>query len=226
MISSALFLSVAFLISSDDPSKPSPPDAKQIQKLIRDLGSDDFGIREKATRTLSDAGKEALPALREALQSNDAEVRQRARRIMDTIQSSTAYLRESLKNQDPALRKEAAEIIERLGPSAKAVTQALVDALKDKDESVRDAVLNALLAIDPSAEVVKKAIPAKANVEGKYQNLLRRIRVPRDKQSYGEFHDYGHFEGSEWAGFTDLPAGYWVYLSPHWYIWGETKNGK
>ncbi len=226
MISSALFLSVAFLISSDDPSKPSPLDAKQIQKLIRDLGSDDFGIREKATRTLSDAGQEALAALREALQSNDAEVRQRARRIMDTIQSSTAYLRESLKNQDPALRKEAAEIIERLGPSAKAVTPTLVDALKDKDESVRDAVLNALLAIDPSAEVVKKAIPAKANVEGKYQNLLRRIRVPRDKQSYGEFHDYGHFEGSEWAGFTDLPAGHWVYLSPHWYIWGETKNGK
>jgi gas vesicle protein len=226
MISSALFLSVAFLISSDDPSKPSPPDAKQIQKLIRDLGSDDFGIREKASRALSDAGKGALPALREALQSNDAEVRQRARRIMDAIQSSTTYLGESLKDQDPALRKEAAEIIERLGPSAKAMTPALVDALKDKDESVRDAVLNALLAIDPSAEVVKKAIPAKANVEGKYQKLLRRIRVPRDKQSYGEFHDYGHFEGSEWAGFTDLPAGYWVYLCPHWYIWAEMKNGK
>jgi gas vesicle protein len=226
MISSALFLSAAFLISSDDPAKPSPPDARQIQKLIRDLGSDDFEVREKASRALSDAGKVVLPALREALQSNDAEVRQRARRIMDAIQSSTAYLRESLKNQDPALRKEAAEIIERLGPSAKAVTPALVDALEDKDESVRDAVLNALLAIDPSAEAVKKAIPAKANVEGKYQKLLGRIRVPRDKQSYGEFHDYGHFEGSEWAGFTDLPAGYWVYLAPHWYIWGEMKNGK
>jgi hypothetical protein len=226
MISPALFLGVAFLIPSDNPSNSGPLDPKQIQNLIRYLGADDFGTREKASQALVDAGKAALPALREALESNDAEVRQRARRIMDRIQSSTAYLIESLKNSDPALRKEAAEIIERLGQSAKSLTPVLLEALKDQDESVRDAVLNALVTIDPSGEAVKKAVPAKAHADGKYQKLLRRIRVPRDKQSYGEFHDYGHYEGSEWAGFTELPAGYWVYLAPHWYIWGEIKEGK
>jgi hypothetical protein len=226
MISPVFFLSVFFLISSDDSAKTSPPDAKQIQQLIQDLASDDFGTREKASRTLSSVGKTALPALREALQSNDAEVRQRARRIMDAIQSSNAYLMENLKDQDAAMRKEAAEIIERLGPAAKALTPALVEALKDKEESVRDAALNALLAVEPGHTTVVKAVPARAHVDGKYQKLLRRIRVPRDKQSYGEFHDYGHYEGSEWAGFTDLPVGYWVYLAPHWYIWGEIKEGK
>jgi hypothetical protein len=71
---------------------------------------------------------------------------------------------------------------------------------------------------------VTKAVPGKAHGDGKYQKLLRRIRVPRDKQSYGEFHDYGQYEGSEWAGFTDLPTGFWVYVYPHWYIWGEMKK--
>ena len=226
MISPAVFLSVALFVSSDGSAKTSPADAKQIQQFIQDLGSDDFGTREKATRALSEAGKAALPALREALQNNDAEIRQRARRIVDKIQSSTAYLIESLKDQDPAMRKEAAEVIERLGPSVKAVSPALVEALKDKEESVRDAALNALLVVDPSVAAVAKAIPAKAPADGKYQKLLRRIRVPRDQQTYGEFHDYGHYEGSEWAGFADLPAGFWVYLAPHWYIWGEMKEGK
>jgi HEAT repeat protein len=222
----ALILTAALIGPADEPSKSAPADAKQIQKLIRDLGADEFNVREKATKELSSIGRNALPALREALQSGDLEVRQRARHAMDAIQTSTQYLTESLKDPDPALRKEAAEILERLGPAAKAVAPALVAALQDKDESVRDAVLNALLAIDPGAESVKKAVPAKANGEGNYQKLLRRIRVPRDKESYGEFHDYGHYEGSEWAGFTDLPSGFWVYVYPHWYIWGEMKNGK
>lgn len=226
ILAPALLLTAAVLFSLDEQSKLASADATQIKKLIRELGSDEFNVREKATKTLSEIGRAALPALREALQSNDAEVRQRARHVMDAIQTSTQYLTDSLKDKDPALRKVAAEILERLGPHAKAVVPALVAALQDKDEAVRDAVLNALLAIDPGAEPVKKAVPVKAHGDGKYQKLLRRIRVPRDKQTYGEFHDYGQHEGSEWAGFTDLPSGYWVYLYPHWYIWGEIKNGK
>jgi hypothetical protein len=219
-----LFLTISILIALDDPSKPAAPDAKQLKQLIHDLGSDDFSVREKATQGLSEIGRPALPALREALQSTDAEVRQRARRIMDSIQTSTKYLLESLKDPDPAQRKEAAEILQRLGAAAKPVVPALVEALKDKDETVRDAVIDALLVIDPATEALTRAIPAKAHVDGKYQKLLRRIRVPRDKQSYSEFSDYGHYDGSEWAGYNNLPPGYWVYVYPHWYIWEEQKQ--
>lgn len=223
MIIVVLFLA-ASITHLDEPTKVAPPDAKQLKKLIHDLGSDDFGVREKATQSLSDIGRPALPALREALQSPDAEVRQRARRIMDSIQTSTKYLLESLKDPDAAQRKEAAEILERLGATAKTAVPALVEALKDKDETVRDAVINALVAIDPAADALTRVIPAKASADGKYQKLLRRIRVPRDKQNYSDFSDYGHYDGNEWAGYTDLPPGYWVYVYPHWYIWGEQKQ--
>jgi gas vesicle protein len=219
-----LFLTTSISFPLDEPTKAAAADAKQLKKLIHELGSDDFSVREKATQGLTDIGRTALPALREALQSADAEVRQRARRVMDSIQTSTKYLLESLKDSDPSQRKEAAEILERLGGSAKPIVPALVEALKDKDETVRDAVINALVAIDPAADALARAIPAKAHVEGKYQKLLRRIRVSRDKQSYSDFSDYGHYDGSEWAGYTDLPPGYWVYVYPHWYIWGEQKQ--
>jgi hypothetical protein len=61
----------------------------------------------------------------------------------------------------------------------------------------------------------------KASVKGKYSKLLAVIRVPADKEEYGEFNDYGAFDGTEWAGYKGLPKGKWVYVFPHWYIWGN-----
>jgi hypothetical protein len=63
----------------------------------------------------------------------------------------------------------------------------------------------------------------KASVKGKYSKLLTVIRVPEDQKEYGKFNDYGPFEGTEWAGYTGLPKGNWVYVYPHWYIW-EKEN--
>ena len=92
-LAEVLLLTAVVLIPLDDPSKAAAPDAKQLKKLIHDLGADEFSVREKATQALSEIGRPALPALREALQqSTDAEVRQRARRVMDSIQTSTKYL--------------------------------------------------------------------------------------------------------------------------------------
>jgi len=56
---------------------------------------------------------------------------------------------------------------------------------------------------------------------GKYVNLLRRISVPNDRQRYGLCRDYGRYSGSSWAGYRNLPRGYWTYKYPHWYIWGR-----
>jgi hypothetical protein len=63
----------------------------------------------------------------------------------------------------------------------------------------------------------------RASVEGKYRDLRRIIPVPADKQNHTEFCDYGMYNGTAYAGYNDLPAGYWVYVYPHWYIWGETN---
>ena len=69
---------------------------------------------------------------------------------------------------------------------------------------------------------IKEGLPlSKASVQGKYRNLLRAISCPMDKESYGEFHDYGYYTGAEWRGHKNIPSGHWVYLYPRWYIWGE-----
>ena len=68
------------------------------------------------------------------------------------------------------------------------------------------------------------AAEKKASVEGKYSRLLKVIEVPDDKQSYGEFNDYGYSPSQTYAGHANIPAGYWVYVAPNWYIWGETKE--
>jgi hypothetical protein len=86
----------------------------------------------------------------------------------------------------------------------------------------------AVLAAQPGVQGQdKKAdgdLPAelkKASVDGKYGNLLKKFEVAGDKEAYGEFNDYGRYEGTEWAGQKNLPPGYWVYVAPNWYIWGE-----
>ncbi len=64
---------------------------------------------------------------------------------------------------------------------------------------------------------------AAASVNGKYYNLLRSIYVPSDRSSYGDFYEWGYWSGSSWKGHTNLPHGYWVYVYPNWYIWGNRK---
>jgi len=64
----------------------------------------------------------------------------------------------------------------------------------------------------------------KAQADGKYAMLLRQVLAPEDVASYGEVKDYGFWTGKEWAGQKDLPPGYWVYVSPYWYIWRDQTS--
>jgi len=73
----------------------------------------------------------------------------------------------------------------------------------------------------PNARPGTQAGACDPSVGGKYQTLLRRIRVPRDARRYGRCRDYGRYSGSSWAGFRNLPPGFWVYSFPHWYIWSR-----
>src|SRR5262249_6356077 len=62
----------------------APPD-DSIRTLIRQLGSDDFDQREDATKRLREIGEPALDALREAMRSDNAEVRRRATDIFGIL---------------------------------------------------------------------------------------------------------------------------------------------
>jgi hypothetical protein len=62
-----------------------------------------------------------------------------------------------------------------------------------------------------------------ASVNGKYYNLLMTLNVPQDQGSYGNFYDWGYYTGTSYAGYNNIPAGYWVYVYPNWYVWGNTR---
>ena len=62
--------------------------SREVARLIRNLGADDFKTREEATRKLRSIGAPALPALRQAAQSDDPEVRTRARDILKTVSAA------------------------------------------------------------------------------------------------------------------------------------------
>lgn len=204
----------------DQGTTAKAPSQEEIQKLIQQLGDDSFTIREEATKKLITLGKAVVPAILKEIQSNDAEVKQRAERVLEEIQSSLPFLIESLGDPDVKIRKQAIDAIERRQLENKELVKPLTAALKDKDENIREGAITALTRIDPKT-LGAEVFPKKASVEGKYQKLLKRIKVPQDKANYQEFTDYGLYEGTSWAGFDNLPKGYWVYVYPHWYIWGE-----
>jgi hypothetical protein len=77
----------------------------------------------------------------------------------------------------------------------------------------------------PQALPLQEAL-RKARVGGKYEMLLRQIKVPHDFDSYGEFRDLGH-PVKEIAGTRDLLQAHWVYVYPYWYAWRDlTQTSK
>ena len=72
----------------------------------------------------------------------------------------------------------------------------------------------------PRSSEPEKAL-ATARCDGKYAMLLAQIAVPEDVETYGPFNDWGPWSGNSYAGHVSLPAGHWVYVQPHWYIWRD-----
>jgi hypothetical protein len=80
--------SVPFLRERVQPiAAPAP---EHLQRLLVDLGSPEFAVREKAEKALADLGDLAEPALRGILEGNpDLDLRQRARALRDRLPSWT-----------------------------------------------------------------------------------------------------------------------------------------
>jgi hypothetical protein len=77
-----LALSASVVAESPVKARPSAP----YRTWIEQLGSPSYRLREEATRQLEAEGLKALPALQEALGSEDAEVRRRARALIPAIE--------------------------------------------------------------------------------------------------------------------------------------------
>ncbi len=73
----------------------------------------------------------------------------------------------------------------------------------------------------PPPELSPEAALDKARVEGKYANLVRTVPARYDYLQYGPFCDYGRYRETSYAGEKDIPAGYWVYVYPNWYVFRD-----
>jgi hypothetical protein len=80
--------SVPVLARALRPAVVERADAQEVARLVRDLDSDDFEVRETAERRLRGLGAAVGPALREALVNPPSlEVRRRLERLVESLDS-------------------------------------------------------------------------------------------------------------------------------------------
>lgn len=65
--------------------------------------------------------------------------------------------------------------------------------------------------------------PQAANVSGKYFDLLATMKAPTDRYKNGDLKEFGYQNIENYLGYSQLPDGYWVYVYPDYYIWGESN---
>jgi hypothetical protein len=103
-------------------------------------------------KTIGPTASDAVPRLKEDLESEDAEVSLRALNVLARVDpDAVQFLIETLKDDRPEIRQAAAGELAQIGPTAKAAVPSLVGALKDKEKGVREWAGIALLHIDPVA---------------------------------------------------------------------------
>jgi hypothetical protein len=85
---------------------------------------------------------------------------------------------------------------------------------------------NRALALAPAPDTDLEKSLKKATADGKYAMLLHQFKAEKDADDNGEFNDYGYRNKTEHGDQKDLPTGYWVYVQPYWYIWGERTENK
>jgi WD40 repeat protein len=106
------------LVDSDDQAvrflqsrlKPTPPiDGKQVQRWIADLGSDEFGTREKATGELIEVCELVEPALKKALDNQPTpEGQRRLNQVLNRAQRG-------IPSNGTIRSLRAVEVLERIG---------------------------------------------------------------------------------------------------------------
>src|SRR5262245_65070610 len=123
-------------------------DPKRLETLIRDLGDEDFPVREKAYAELTQLGTSALVAIKQASETaKDTETRRRAVDLKTRIEAK----------QEPAIQIATSRMVARLKPTgaAEIILKYLPFAA---DRSVTDELCKALAAVAVEKEKVDPAV--------------------------------------------------------------------
>lgn len=118
------------------PVLAAEPDEKELARLIKQLGDDEFDRREAATAQLKEIGDPAFKTLKKAQSSNDAEVRRRAAELIRLIENrrEIRLLIKQLGDDEFTKREMATARLKGLGEPA---LPALQDATASRDPEVR-----------------------------------------------------------------------------------------
>jgi tetratricopeptide (TPR) repeat protein len=121
---------------------PPEPTAEQVARWVEQLGDNRFDVRQEASRHLWETGRAAEPALAQAAQSTDVEVRRRANDLLDRF-------RWGIYPDTPA---DVVALIGRYQAGDVSAKQAVVGRLLDRG-SPGCAALSKVLTAEPSEPV-------------------------------------------------------------------------
>jgi hypothetical protein len=154
-------------------------DEMRIQALVRELGDDQFKVREKASHQLVSIGARARPYLQAAVKDEDPEIARRARECLRRIREGAAssVVAAAVRVVVKEKPREAAAVLLAYLPAAEdsAVGEAIRDALSTlavRDGKAEPALLTALT--DKSA--VKRAAAAVALCRARLPEVLPEVR--------------------------------------------------
>ncbi len=103
-------LLLALLLCVPAPASAAEP-AGEIERLVKQLGSEDFKEREAASKALQKVGTPALNALRKAAWGEDAETRRRAGQLVRRIENGLDGLLAVYREYGLPLPPEGAELV-------------------------------------------------------------------------------------------------------------------
>ncbi len=135
------------------------PKSADPARLVADLGSPEFGVRERAAGELWRLGNAAKPALTAALKSDDAEVASRAKLILDKFAAGNyadtppeiLKLQRDFRSGEPVKQLAAFRALVKTGPKALPTLRGLLSTplLGDNAAGLRVSFSRALAAAAP-----------------------------------------------------------------------------
>jgi tetratricopeptide (TPR) repeat protein len=186
-MTTSLVLLAAFVAQNPVANAPgSPPTPEAITQAVRQLGDEDYHVRERASRWLWGAGSAAEPALRDGLKSTDAEVVARCRDLLDKIpygitpEMPRRYVEliATARAGGPAAWPEVVPDLLDLGPRGLEVAQKIIERLADGPAQRADM----LRAIDREGWRVAPALLAAGQAD-RAEHLLERSAVAAADQA-------------------------------------------
>lgn len=120
----------------EEPAGKQAQAGSKVESLVKQLGAESFKEREAATEELKKIGRPAVPALEEALKSEDAEVRSRAEQILKEIKESPAASGRTGPRTEPAPRPEKGNGLESLPREESEAIRRMLEQLKKLEKEL------------------------------------------------------------------------------------------